>query len=58
MERFGATCSGKLLAIWGLYSLVVTVLCSAIQAAGWPDYLGWLMAAGLAISTLLATSEL
>lgn len=58
MERLGGTCSGKLLVTWGLYSLVVSILCGVINAAGWPEYLAWAMAAGLAIATLAATSEL
>jgi hypothetical protein len=58
MDRLGTVCSSKLLVTWGFYSLIVTVLCHAIDAAGLPGYLAWLMAGALAIATLVATSEL
>jgi hypothetical protein len=59
MGRLGTTtCSGKLFATWGLYSLVVTVLAGVVQAACLPELLAWMMAAGLAVATLVATSEL
>jgi hypothetical protein len=58
MDRLETTCSGKLLVMWGLYSLIVTILCGAVEAAGWPESLAWVMAAALAIATLVATSDL
>ena len=62
MERLGAACSGKrfgkLFAVWGLYSLAVTVLWQMVGSAHLPEYLAWALAAGLAVAALVETAEL
>ena len=62
MERLGTACTskrfGKLFAVWGLYSLAVTLLWQVVGTAHLPEYLAWALAAGLAVAALVETVEL
>jgi hypothetical protein len=58
MERLGATCSGKLFWIWGLYAGGMLVLSELADAAGLPASLSWVMALALGAAVLGATERL
>jgi hypothetical protein len=58
MERFGATCTGKLFWIWGLYAGGVLVLSQLTAAAHLPAIVAWAVAAALGAAVLFATEGL
>lgn len=55
MERLAKPCTGKLLAIWGLYTLAILLVSQAVDAAGYPPVVAWIAALGIAALVLLRT---
>jgi hypothetical protein len=55
VERLAKPCTGKLLAIWGLYTLAILLVSQAVDAAGYPPVVAWIAALGIAALVLLRT---